>query len=71
MIRGVIITEHCDGGLLSDVVTQNYPQSFSEKLLLAVLRDLSCALFALHSEDPPLSHRNVNVGLGSFGFIPL
>lgn len=59
---GVIITEHCDGGLLSDVVTQNYPQTFSEKLILAILRDLCCALFTLHTADPPISHRNVNVG---------
>lgn len=62
MVRGVIITEHCDGGLLSDVVTQNYPQTFSEKLILAILRDLCCALFTLHTADPPISHRNVNVG---------
>ena len=60
-VRGVIITEHCDGGLLSDVVTQNYPQTFSEKLILAILRDLCCALYTLHTEDPPISHRNVNV----------
>lgn len=62
LVRGVIITEHCDGGLLSDVVTQTYPQTFSEKMLLAILRDVACALFVLHTEDPPVSYRNVNVG---------
>ena len=61
LVRGVIITEHCDGGLLSDVVTQTYPQTFSEKMLLAILRDVACALFVLHTEDPPISYRNVNV----------
>lgn len=63
VVTGVIITEHCDGGLLSDVVTQTYPQTLSEKMILGILRDLSCALFALHSLDPPVSHRNINVGL--------
>ena len=61
VVTGVIITEHCDGGLLSDVVTQTYPQTLSEKMILGILRDLSCALFALHSLDPPVSHRNINV----------
>lgn len=66
VITGVIITEHCDGGLLSDVVTQTYPQTLSEKMILGILRDLSCALFALHSLDPPVSHRNINVAHSSF-----
>ena len=61
VVRGVIITEHCEGGLLSDVITQTYPQTFSEKMILAIVRDLCCALFALHTEDPPISHRNINV----------
>ena len=61
IVRGVIITEHCEGGLLQDVVTQNYPQTFSEKLMLGILRDLCCALFALHTERPPITHRNVTV----------
>ena len=61
IVQGVIITEHCDGGLLSDVVTQTYPQTLSEKMILGILRDLLCALYALHSHDPPISHRNINV----------
>ena len=61
IIQGVIITEHCGGGVLSDVVTQTYPQSLSEKMILGILRDLLCALFALHTSNPPTSHRNINV----------
>ena len=61
VIQGVIITEHCEGGVLSDVVTQTYPQTLSEKMILGILRDLLCALYTLHSSSPPMSHRNINV----------
>ena len=63
VIQGVIITEHCEGGVLSDVVTQTYPQTLSEKMILGILRDLLCALYTLHSSNPPISHRNINVQL--------
>lgn len=61
VVQGVIITEHCEGGLISNVVTRTYPQTLSEKMILGILRDLLCALFALHSSDPPISHRNITV----------
>ena len=60
-IQGVIITEHCEGGLLSEVVTQTFPNTLSEKKILGILRDLLCGLYVLHSSKPPISHRNINV----------
>ena len=60
-IQGVIITEHCEGGILTDVVTQTFPNSLSEKKILGILRDLLCGLYILHSSKPPISHRNINV----------
>lgn len=63
VIRGVILTEYCQGGLLAGVVLQCYPQGFSERTILGIMRDIACGLFALHTNKPCFSHRNIHVVL--------
>eukprot|EP00923_Selenidium_pygospionis_P011655 GHVN01020044.1.p1 GENE.GHVN01020044.1~~GHVN01020044.1.p1 ORF type:complete len:424 (-),score=39.81 GHVN01020044.1:3453-4724(-) len=55
-----ILTEYCDGGHLLDLLDRHEGQ-IPENVIVNVFKDACEAVLHLHSQEPPISHRDIKV----------
>ena len=48
-------------GNLSTYLQNLYPQRLNEKAILAIIRDVACAIAVLHKQNPAISHKVITV----------
>lgn len=66
--EALLVMEFCEKSLVN--VLENKGSEFVEKQILLIFRDVCNAVFAMHSQTPPIAHRDLkaeNVLLGSDG----
>ncbi|GLT60696.1 hypothetical protein SLA2020_334520 [Shorea laevis] len=67
--EALLVMEFCDKSLVNVLETRGSAH-FEEKELLSIFRDVCNAVFAMHSQSPPVAHRDLkaeNLLLGSDG----
>lgn len=61
--EAVFVMELCDGGSLLDVLNAHAGRQFPEPQLLAIFLDICKAVAHMHSQKPPIAHRDIKVCL--------
>jgi AP2-associated kinase len=56
----LILMELCDGGTLIDLLNK-YSGKMNESQILFILNDICSAISHMHSQAPPISHRDIKV----------
>ena len=57
----VFVMELCDGGSLLDVLNARAPRPFPEADLLGVFLEVCQGVALMHSQKPPIAHRDIKV----------
>lgn len=57
----VFVMELCDGGSLLDVLNARAPRPFPEADLLSVFLEVCTGVAFMHSQKPPIAHRDIKV----------
>ena len=59
----LVLMEFCSKGHVLDMVLKanKARQVFPEKLIFTIFRDILTAVELLHSQDPPIAHRDLKV----------
>ena len=56
-----ILMEYCDGGSVFDFIQARHPAKLSELEVGKIFHDVVSAVVHLHSQDPPIAHRDLKV----------
>ena len=56
-----ILMEHCAGGSVFDLLQARKANKLSEREVGKIFRDVCSAVVHLHSQDPPIAHRDLKV----------
>lgn len=57
----LMVLELCEGGTLFDLLKRYNENRLNERQVLVVLRQVVAAIKYLHSQNPPIQHRDLKV----------
>ncbi|KAM3142262.1 hypothetical protein pb186bvf_005671 [Paramecium bursaria] len=57
----LILLEFCSGGSIFDLMAANPNQKISEHVILNIVKEITQGLKAMHSQNPPLAHRDIKI----------